>query len=84
MSERPEHVREIKLPKGSEFRFELSSIARWVYGSDRSGRGGVYGSELDPGKTYVFSQEYCRTAVYSWQGCALIEVSRPRPSALGP
>ena len=46
MNERPEHVREIKLPKESEFRFELEagapiairvrfqvhskSIARWV------------------------------------------------------
>jgi hypothetical protein len=56
MNERPEHAREIKLPKESEFRFELEagapiairvrfpnlfqSIAIGCNGPDRSGRGG--------------------------------------------
>ena len=56
MNERPEHVREIKLPKESEFRFELEAGAPIAIrvrlqvhskalpvgcnGLDRSGRGG--------------------------------------------
>ena len=46
-----------------------------------AGNAEIYGYELAPGRTYVFSQE-CRAAIYNWEGCTL-EMSRPRPSALG-
>jgi hypothetical protein len=47
-----------------------------------AGNAEVYGSEMAPGRTYVFSQE-CRAAIYSWEGCTL-EMSRLRPSVQGP
>ena len=55
----------------------------WCNGPDQvvAGNAEVYGSEMAPGRTYVFSQE-CRAAINSWEGC-MLEMSLLRRSAQG-
>lgn len=55
----------------------------WCNGPDQvvAGNAEVYGSEMAPGRTYVFSQE-CRAAINSWEGC-MLEMSPLRRSAQG-
>ncbi|PVG01138.1 hypothetical protein CPB86DRAFT_773489 [Serendipita vermifera] len=67
-------VREWKIQAQSEYRFEVDA-KRPIAIKVTDGNAEVFGSEMAPGRMYLFSSE-CKAAIFSWEGCT-IQIRKP-------
>lgn len=68
-------LREWKIGPQSEYRFEVDS-KRPIAIKVIQGNAEVFGSEMAPGRMYLFSSE-CKAAIFSWEGCTIQVTGKP-------